>query len=177
MDLQDLAAWGEFLGGISGVVGSVGVIATLVYLATQTRLNTRAVEASRDAIMAQIYQARTDSRRRNLEWMIDSDAVKSIGPPMPDGHTDLSWVRSLAGEELARFRQMMEISMLSMDNHVYQHQQGILDDDFYRSYTVRAIRMQAPIWKELGLDPRNWRKAFAEEVDRIVAEGESLRAA
>jgi len=54
MDRRELAAWGELLGGISGVVGSIGIVATLVHLAAQTRLNTQAVRASRDATMAPI---------------------------------------------------------------------------------------------------------------------------
>ena len=46
MDIQTVGAWGEFLGGIGGLVAAIGVIATLVYLAAQIRHNTRAVQSS-----------------------------------------------------------------------------------------------------------------------------------
>ena len=35
MEIQTLWAWAEFLGGISGLVAAIGVIATLLYLARQ----------------------------------------------------------------------------------------------------------------------------------------------
>ena len=46
MDIQTMAAWGELLGGISGLIAAVGGIATLLYLAIQLRQNTEAVRTS-----------------------------------------------------------------------------------------------------------------------------------
>ena len=40
MDINVIGAWGEFLGGISGLVAAVGVIFTLLYLARQIHQNT-----------------------------------------------------------------------------------------------------------------------------------------
>ena len=166
MEIQELAAWGEFLGGVSGVVGSIAVVATLVYLAIQTKLNTEAVKANREALKAQIYQSRTDSRRRNFEWAMDSQAANSI-PALNElavaGNLDL-----LDEPSRQRIRQFMELALISMDNHVYQHQHDVLDDDYYNTYTVRNIRQLAPVWRALGLDPYNWREAFGDEVKRIA---------
>ena len=39
MDITTLAAWGEFLGGIA-------VVVSLIYLASQIRMNTKTVRAS-----------------------------------------------------------------------------------------------------------------------------------
>ena len=166
MDVQELAAWGEFLGGVSGVVGSIAVVATLVYLATQTKLNTEAVKANREALKAQIYQSRTDSRRRNLEWLMDSQTANSI--PSLNELIESGGLDSLDETSLRRLRQIMELALISMDNHVYQHQNNVLDDDYYNTYTVRNIKQLAPVWRTLGLDPYDWRKAFGDEVNRIA---------
>ena len=166
MDIQELAAWGEFLGGVSGVVGSIAVVATLVYLAIQTKLNTEAVNANREALKAQIYQSRTDSRRRNLEWLMDSQASNSI--PSVNELIDSGGLDSLDEASLRRLRQIMELALISMDNHVYQHQHNVLDDDYYNTYTVRNIKQLAPVWRTLGLDPYGWRKAFGDEVNRLA---------
>ena len=40
MNLELLAAWGEFLGGMAGVVAAIGVVVTLLYLTQQVRQNT-----------------------------------------------------------------------------------------------------------------------------------------
>jgi len=42
MDLTQLAKLGEFIGGVGSVVGGIGVLATLIYLAVQIRHNTTA---------------------------------------------------------------------------------------------------------------------------------------
>ena len=53
MTIAELGAIGEF-------VGSIAVLATLIYLATQIRQNTRSMEDNKKFAMAQAYQARTD---------------------------------------------------------------------------------------------------------------------
>jgi hypothetical protein len=46
MEIDALGAWGEFIGGISGLLAAVGVIATLLYLARQVQQNTNSVEGA-----------------------------------------------------------------------------------------------------------------------------------
>jgi hypothetical protein len=41
MDVQVLGAWGEFLGGVAGVVASVGVIGSLIFVGIQLREQNR----------------------------------------------------------------------------------------------------------------------------------------
>ena len=41
MDLQSLAAWGEFLGGIGGVVAAFAVVASLIFVGIQIRASVR----------------------------------------------------------------------------------------------------------------------------------------
>ena len=46
MDIQIVGAWGELLGGVSGIIAAIGVIATLLYLARQIHQNTKSVQSS-----------------------------------------------------------------------------------------------------------------------------------
>jgi len=46
MEIEVVAAWGELLGGIAGVIAAIGVIVTLIYLARQIRQNTKAVQSA-----------------------------------------------------------------------------------------------------------------------------------
>jgi len=46
MDIQLIGAWGELIGGISGLVAALGVIATLLYLARQIQQNTKSVQSA-----------------------------------------------------------------------------------------------------------------------------------
>jgi len=46
MELESIAAWGELLGGIGGIVAAIGVIVTLIYLARQIQQNTRSVQSA-----------------------------------------------------------------------------------------------------------------------------------
>ncbi|NNC54556.1 MAG: hypothetical protein HKO07_02410, partial [Pseudomonadales bacterium] len=54
MSLIELGALGEFL-------GSIAVLATLVYLSVQLRQNTRSMNESKKLALAQTYQMRADA--------------------------------------------------------------------------------------------------------------------
>ncbi len=41
VDIQDLAAWGEFLGGIGGLIAAVGVVGSLMFVGIQLRSSVR----------------------------------------------------------------------------------------------------------------------------------------
>jgi len=40
VDIQTMSAWGEFLGGVAGIIGALGVIGSLVFVGVQIRRNT-----------------------------------------------------------------------------------------------------------------------------------------
>ena len=46
MDIQNLAAWGEFLGGIGGLVAAVAVVASLIFVGSQIRHSANAAQAT-----------------------------------------------------------------------------------------------------------------------------------
>jgi hypothetical protein len=169
MTISELGSLGEF-------IASIAVVITLIALVVQVRVNTAALNETRVATTAQIYQARVDSRRRNLEWLIDCEPVLEILEKLngPDGNgfqLAPDKIPQLTPRERTIFELYSDMGLLSLDNHVYQYQQGVLDEDFYRSYTIPQIRAGAPMWQALGIDHSTRRKAFADEVDRILQQG------
>jgi hypothetical protein len=161
------------LGSLGEFIASIAVVITLIALVLQVRVNTVAVNETRVATTAQIYQSRVDSRRRNLEWLIDCEPVLEIlerlgsaeGAP---NELDPDRIGELTPRERMILMLHSDMTLLSLDNHVYQYQQGVLDEDFYRTYTVAQIRAGAPVWQALGIDHSARRQAFAEEVERIL---------
>lgn len=57
MDIQELAAWGELIGGIGGFLAAIAVIVSLLYLARQLSQHTNQLAAtSTQSTLGAIYQ-------------------------------------------------------------------------------------------------------------------------
>ena len=169
MSIIELGALGEFL-------GSIGVIATLIYLAIQIRQNTHSLDEGRKLAAAQAYQARADMTQEAIIKAADSPYSAQIflklgtdsttGVALPEG------LERLTAEEQWRLYRYSLANFIRNDNTHYQYQQGFIDREYYESVLQGLIRMHAPMWKELGLF-RNARPSFREEVERIVSESET----
>ncbi len=77
LDINTLAAWGEFLGGIA-------VVASLVYLASQIRQNSRLIQVSTavavnegDTLRASLLAQDPDLMRVYWEGLADRAAARS----------------------------------------------------------------------------------------------------
>jgi hypothetical protein len=162
MSVQDWGAIGELL-------GAVAVVLTLIYLAKQIRLNTRAMEENRRLALAQTYQIRSDALQEMMVRAADSDHIGPIiikltqlGYPENVASLDL-----LTPEERGRFRQWQIAQVTHWDNMYFQYQQGYLDREYYEDEFQRRVRRLTPTWRALGL--ANGRKSFVEELDRLQA--------
>ena len=62
-----MGAWGELIGGMSGLVAALGVIATLLYLARQVHQNTKSVQSSAYAAYVQGNAAVHESHMASAE--------------------------------------------------------------------------------------------------------------
>ncbi|MDH4049536.1 MAG: hypothetical protein OEW68_09385 [Gammaproteobacteria bacterium] len=71
MTIIELGALGEFL-------GSIAVLATLIYLAVQIRQNTISMNESKKLALAQTYQMRSDALQMMLVHAADSDHIGPI---------------------------------------------------------------------------------------------------
>ena len=125
MTLDDLGNIGEF-------VAAIGVIVSLVYLATQIRQNTRAVRSSAS-------HAITDARVDFLKSISDSPDVARM---LLSGFVDREALDSV---ERLRFDVMMHRFIAMMENYHYQNRQGAMDpDQWTRMLGVLRMFMSTP---------------------------------
>lgn len=163
MTILELGALGEFL-------GSIAVLATLVYLSVQIRQNTRSMDEGKKLALAQTYQMRSDALQMMLVHAADSEHIgpiitKLTGAGYPE---DISALEDLSQEDRGRFRQWQIAQQTHWDNMFFQYQQGFIEDEYYRDSFRERVRRLAPTWKALNLTGA--RSSFVDEIDDILAE-------
>ncbi|TDJ35202.1 MAG: hypothetical protein E2O53_06650 [Gammaproteobacteria bacterium] len=163
MTILELGALGEFL-------GSIAVLATLVYLSVQIRQNTRSMDEGKKLALAQTYQMRSDALQMMLVHAADSEHIgpiitKLTGAGYPE---DISALEDLSQEDRGRFRQWQIAQQTHWDNMFFQYQQGFIDDEYYRDSFRERVRRLAPTWKALNVTGA--RSSFVDEIDDILAE-------
>ena len=163
MTIIELGALGEFL-------GSIAVLATLVYLAVQIRQNTHAMDENRKLALAQTYQMRSDALQMMLVEAADSE---HIGPLITKltraGYPeDITALRKLSHLERGRFRMWQIAQQTHWDNMYFQYQQGFIDEEYYQDSFRQRVQRLAPTWKELNVTGA--RRSFVDEIDSIMAE-------
>ena len=166
MTIMELGALGEFL-------GSIAVLATLVYLSVQIRQNTRSMGESKKLALAQTYQMRSDALQMMLVQAADSEHIgpiisKLTGAGYPE---DIGALEQLSKVERQRFRLWQIAQETHWDNMFFQYQQGFIDEEYYRDSFRERVRRLAPTWKALKV--AGARRTFAAEIDDILAEDSS----
>ena len=163
MTLIELGALGEFL-------GSIAVLATLVYLSVQIRQNTRTIQASEKLALAQTYQMRSDA----LQTMVVQAAGSSHLSPIITKLThagypeDAGALDQLTDDERGRFRLWQIAQQTHWDNMYFQFQQGFIDEEYYRDSFRERVGRLAPTWAALNVPiPRS---SFAKEIEQIMAD-------
>lgn len=160
------------LGALGELLGAIGVIITLAYLAVQIKQNTHSINENKRLALAQTYQMRADA----LQGMLVQAAVsEKLGPLIfkltTFGYpTDLSSLDRITDEERGIFRQWQIAQQTHWDNMFYQYQQGYLDEEYYRDAFRERVRRLAPTWRALGLT--GGRRSFVAEIDALLAERE-----
>jgi hypothetical protein len=155
MDINTLAAWGEFLGGIA-------VVVSLVYLASQIRQNSKLLKASSASATAQ------------TQFLIGGFLVSDpeVSRILWEGIADRA---SLSEADQRRFDHMME---MTFQGHLQQFEficAGIaLPLGAERRERGLRRQMQQPgprqWWGESG---RDYPLAFRDYVDGLIREGEA----
>lgn len=132
MSIMELGALGEFL-------GSIGVIATLVYLAIQVRHSKESMETNTRVIMAQISQARADAASARTRAIVHSDHYARIGALEMAAKDRTDWASGLSPEDQYRVRMHLIDLLNDVRNQFYQYQQGFLDEVIWRTSTRGQI--------------------------------------
>ena len=158
------------LGALGELVGAIGVVLTLWYLAVQIRQNTHAMEETKRLALAQTYQLRADALQNMLVQAADSQFIGPLITKLTQhGYPeDVTALDRLTPDERGRFRQWQIAQQTHWDNLYFQYQQGYLDEEYYRdSFRERVARL-APTWQALGIT--GGRPSFNAEVARLLAE-------
>ncbi len=117
----------DALGALAELAGAVGVIASLVYLASQIRQNTRAVRSA-------TYQSLTDSSM-SFSALVAGDPI--LSSLFDRGMDDFS---SLESDARVRFAFLMQSYLRMLENSFHQHRDGMLDEERWQR-TASTLRM------------------------------------
>ena len=158
------------LGALGELLGSIAVLATLVYLSVQVRQNTRSMEESKKLALAQTYQMRADALQMMLVQAADSEYIGPIITRLTSaGYPEnISALNGLSEEDRGRFRQWQIAQQTHWDNMYFQYEQGFLDQEYYRDAFITRVKRLAPTWEALNIT--GGRRTFVAEIDRILAE-------
>jgi hypothetical protein len=156
LTLQDVGNLGE-------LIGAIAVVISLAYLAIQIRQNTKSVRAS-------TYQAVLDSSRSDTELLLAHPHLERI---YRLGRQDPT---KLTGEERPVFRMLLGQLLLNYEIMFLQHQQGVIDEDFWRGRQegLRALLSQPGVrhwWA--GASPllrRYYASGFTELLESLMDE-------
>jgi hypothetical protein len=147
----------EAAGAIGEIVGALAVFLTLIYLATQIRQNTKAVQAA--AVDASI--SKVTSVRQSMYENAEIAQIYLKGLAHPDDLDDVS---------RTRFRILMHNILLSISNIYSQASFAGLSTSTWESQLVILTRVvRSPggrwFWKEYRLE---FEGAFRAQVDTIL---------
>ena len=71
MDIQELAAWGEFLGGIGGLIAAAAVVGSLTFVGIQLRASVRQSSVDSYTQITQLWTNYTNATASNEDtWKI-----------------------------------------------------------------------------------------------------------
>ena len=143
----------EAIGAVGEVLGAIGVIVTLGYLAVQIRQNTRTTRTA----TAQAIQTAMNQAFAPITQDLASARVYRLG---------LSEPSKLDEDERVQFLMTMYSAFAQFENIFYQHQEGTLDSAiFSRHCGAMEFHLQAPggaKWWESN------RGSFSEDFGRFL---------
>ena len=156
----------DAVGAIGEVVGAAAVVVTLLFLITQLRQNTKSLDASRAANISQLYQFRA---QMHMDGVLRKAETFGLLLPEVMKRMQEEGIDALTPSERMFLICHATADAVRLDNGLFQHQSGFLDDD-YVAYIRKSIRILAPHWDQIGLfELSTFRQGFVDEVRRIRA--------
>ena len=155
------------LGAIAEIIGAVAVLATLAYLATQIRQNSRSIEQQNDVARAQTLQQRADSVAQLTSSIFSNEASLALMTKLM-ANKDLN-PADLDPIERTRGALMLHGLRGNLENIFFQHQQGFLPDEFYYDVGVHLFVTYGPLFLAFNLPLTG---SFRDELLRVIAEHE-----
>ena len=165
MDIQNLAAWGEFLGGIGGLVAAVAVVASLIFVGSQIRHSANAAQAT-------VRHAITESVVNLTKLQLDNSVGLALRKDRDGGAIDEDDRQALGI--------YFTIFWRTYENAFYQFRKGLLEEDEWRSHrkilqssltSSNASKFAFDQFSKSGLLPT----AFTHEVETVLTEIQSSK--
>ena len=154
----------EAFGAIGEVVGAIAVVITLLFLIAQLRQNTHALDVTREATIAQLYQSRAQLHMEGILRKAEAYGFKAedvIPKIQAEGFDSLS-----PSEQMYVFHHEYA-DAVRLDNGLFLYDKGFMDDDFHE-YIERVILGKKQLWQTIGLiSEAAFRRGFVEDVQRI----------
>ena len=134
----------DAIGAIAELLGAVGVIASLVYLATQIRHSQEQMVENTRAMRAGTYQQFEQSLKATMMSQLTTPDLHRIVVRGLMKHEQLN------EEEMDRLRGVFYVTVRDMDNAHYQYRLGMFDEDRWQ-LSLGELRMflQSPAFVEL----------------------------
>ena len=141
--------WTEVLGNVGEFVGSIVVLATLVYLAIQVKQSKELLERQEKIALSQVYQERAIKNAETQVLIASSDDL--LETAMIGFSVDAAdQINELTPLQKMRATLVATATMHFNDNAVYQHELGRLDEHAFE-FAVGEINTFAPVWLELDI--------------------------
>ena len=149
----------DAVGAIGEVLGAAAVVVTLLYLARETRINSRLIE------MQAGRQVSFHLSNMYNEWFRDPEAMRVLNKSMENPMADYT------AEEWAQLNFMLKTYWHAIEAQYISHRSGLgvkeQDDGYLRS--ARTCLATWPAWKKMweGEVANNfWPPGFVEEMSR-----------
>ena len=127
-------------------MANLGVIAGFVFLGFEIQQNS-------DAINAQTYQSRAETFQELSTTIMDSEQFAPLLAKLGSELfiVDPTVLAELNPEDRIRVAAFHQWTRAALDNQLYQHEHGFIDDEFFNSGTKPALALMTPAWEELNL--------------------------
>ena len=116
----------DAIGAVAELLGAIGVIASLVYLAGQIRDSREQMSQNTRAVRAGAYQQFQEQLRATMMQALSVPSLEGVvfrGMADPETHSE---------EEAGRFRWWLIGVFMIYENAHYQYRMGLLDEDRWR---------------------------------------------
>ena len=139
----------DAIGAAAELLGALGVIATLGYLAVQIRQNTQVVR------MSNFQELQRDYSNLSNTIVASPDAAMLF-------NKGLASFRALSEDEKARFHWMISEPLKGAQTCFQLHRRGLIDESLYENYMTSFLRLfRAPGVREYwSIENRWWHDDF-----------------
>ena len=141
MDLETLAAWGEFIGGIGGLIAAIAVVASLIFVGVQIRSSVRQANVDSYSTITSLWTNFTNAVATNENsWQVFHNGIRDYD--------------SLSDSDKTRFNFLIGMYFGIQDTVMVHERLGVWDnpetyqrllDEGYRMFRMPGVQSW---WRE-----------------------------